>query len=115
VLFWSAVGLSSMALLLVLARPSGKLAGRTLRASYAMSYSANKHLEIHADALGPNERVLVVDDVLASRGTVAAAFELVELAGARCVGVSCAVEVMYPGARSRLRRRDPRVHAVVQI
>jgi adenine phosphoribosyltransferase len=100
---------------LVLARPSGKLAGRTLRAPYAMSYSANRHLEIHADAVGPNERVLVVDDILASGGTVAAALELVERAGARCVGVCCAVEVIYPGARSRLRREDPRVHAVVQI
>src|SRR5882762_3738981 len=88
---------------LALARPSGKLAGRTLRAPYAMSYSANKHLEIHADAVGPNERVLVVDDVLASGGTIAAALELVERAGAFCVGVGCAVEISYPGARSHLR------------
>ena len=100
---------------LVLARPSGKLAGDTLRAPYAMSYAANKHLEIHADAILPNERVLVVDDVLASGGSVAAALELVQRAGARCVGVGCAVEVIYPGTRSRLNREDVLIHTIVQI
>jgi adenine phosphoribosyltransferase len=100
---------------LVLARPGGKLAGDALRAPYAMSYSANKHLEIHADAIRPSERVLIVDDVLASGGTVAAALELVERTGARCVGVGCAAEVIYPGTRSGLTRGDIQVHAVVQI
>jgi adenine phosphoribosyltransferase len=100
---------------LVLARPAGKLAGTTLRAPYAMSYSANRHLEIHSDAIRPSENVLIVDDVLASGGTVAAALELVERVNARCVGIGCAVEVIYPGTRSRLRRDDVRVHAVVQI
>jgi adenine phosphoribosyltransferase len=100
---------------LVLARPPGKLAGGTLRTPYAMSYAAGKHLEIHAEAIKPNDRVLVVDDVLASGGTIAAALELVERAGALCVGVGCAVEVSYPGTRSRLRRGDLRIHAVVQV
>jgi len=100
---------------LVLARPSGKLAGGTLRVPYGMSYSANKHLEMHADAIRRNERVLIVDDVLASGGSVAAALELVEHAGACCVGVGCAVEVIYPGTRSRLKRGDVRIHTVVQI
>ena len=100
---------------LVLARPAGKLAGATLRTSYSMSYSSNKHLEIHADALRRNERVLIVDDVVASGGTIAGALELIERTGARCVGVGCAVEVIYPGTRSRLGRADVPVHAVVQI
>jgi adenine phosphoribosyltransferase len=100
---------------LVLARPVGKLAGSTLRASYTMSYSTNRHLTIHSEVIRPTERVLIVDDVLASGGTVAAAIELVERAGARCVGIGCAVEVIYPGTRSRLSRDDVRVHAVVQI
>jgi adenine phosphoribosyltransferase len=82
---------------LVLARPSGKLAGGTLRAPYAMSYSADKHLEIHAEVIKPNDRVLVVDDVLASGGTIDAALDLVERAGAFCVGVGCAVEVTTRG------------------
>ena len=102
---------------LVLARPAGKLAGGTLRTSYAMSYSGDKQLEIHADAIHPKERVLVVDDVLASGGTIVAALELVERAGASCIGVGCAVEVSYPGARSRLRHTGDglRIHAVVQV
>jgi len=102
---------------LVLARPSGKLAGVTLRTSYAMSYAANKELEIHAEAIQPNERVLIVDDVLASGGTIAAALALVERAGAFCIGVGCAVEVNYPGARSRLRHgaRNLPIHAIVRI
>src|SRR5215813_6349306 len=100
---------------LVLARPAGKSAGSTLCVPYAMSYSTNKHLEIHTDSIQPNERVLVVDDVLASGGSVAAALELIERAGARCVGVGCAVEVIYPGTRSRLKRENILVHTVVQI
>jgi adenine phosphoribosyltransferase len=100
---------------LVLARPSGKLAGSTLGTPYAMSYSSQRSLEIHADAIRPAERVLIVDDVLASGGTVAAALELVERAGGECVGVGCAVEVIYPGTRSRIRRADLRIHTVVQI
>jgi len=102
---------------LVLARPSGKLAGGTLRTTYAMSYSVNRQLEIHAEAIQPKERVLVVDDVLASGGTIAAALELVERAGAFCVGVGCAVEISYPGARSRLRHigGEVRIHAVAQV
>jgi adenine phosphoribosyltransferase len=100
---------------LVLARSAGKLAGDTFGAPYTMSYSANRHLEIHSNAIRPNERVLIVDDVPASGGTVAAALVLVERTGARCVGIACAVEVIFPGTRSRLQRGDVRVHAVVQI
>jgi adenine phosphoribosyltransferase len=59
--------------------------------------------------------VLVVDDVLASGGTIAAALELVERADAFCVGAGCAVEVSYAGTRSRLNRGDSRIHAVVQV
>jgi len=102
---------------LVLARPAGKLAGATHRTSYAMSYANNKELEIHTDAIQPHQRVLIVDDVLASGGTAAAAASLVETAGAVCIGVGCAVEIGYPGARSLLRQAgmDLPIHAVVQV
>lgn len=70
-------------------RKAGKLPRETHAVSYALEYG-EATLELHRDAIGPGERVLLVDDVLATGGTVAATAELIE----RCEGVPHAVTVL---------------------
>ncbi|MEP6835237.1 MAG: adenine phosphoribosyltransferase [Gemmatimonas sp.] len=69
------------------ARKPGKLPAATVRESFALEYGRDA-LEMHTDALRHDSRVLVVDDILATGGTIAAACRLVERVGARVVGVS---------------------------
>ncbi|MDN3258615.1 adenine phosphoribosyltransferase [Streptomyces sp. CSDS2] len=77
---------------LVLARKPGKTPGKVLSASYTSEYSADT-LEIPADALGPEHAVLIVDDVLATGGTLTAARSLVEAAGAAVAGCAVLTEI----------------------
>jgi len=82
-------------------RKHGKLPYTAEAASYTLEYS-EEVLEIHADALKPGERVLVVDDVLATGGTAGAAGELVQRLGARVEGFAFLVELGFLGGRARL-------------
>jgi adenine phosphoribosyltransferase len=86
---------------LVPVRKAGKLPGPTHRVSYALEYGVAT-LEVHADAFRPGSRVLVVDDVLATGGTVEATLELMKRAGAEVVGVSVVLELGFLGGRARL-------------
>lgn len=97
---------------LAIVRKPGKLPWRTAREVYALEYGEDA-LEMHIDAVGPGERVLVVDDVLATGGTAAAAVELVERLGARVAGLSFFIELGSLGGRSRLSGRP--AHAVLVI
>ena len=96
---------------LVLVRKPGKLPGETRRAEYLLEYGSDA-LEVHRDALGRSDRALVVDDVLATGGTAAAAAELVEQGGAGLVGVSVLIELADLGGRARLGS-GRRLHAVL--
>jgi adenine phosphoribosyltransferase len=91
-------------------RKAGKLPSATYAASYVLEYG-EATLEVHRDAFAANERVLIVDDVLATGGTVAAAAELVRRGGARVVGCSVLLELTALGGRSRLT--DIEVHALL--
>ena len=82
-------------------RKLGRLPRATERADYALEYGTNT-VEIHADALQPGERVLIVDDVLATGGTAAATAELVERLGATVVGIAVLIELRGLGGRERL-------------
>jgi adenine phosphoribosyltransferase len=82
-------------------RKSGKLPAETLSVSYALEYG-EAMVEIHADALKPGDRVLVVDDLLATGGTLEAATALVEQAGATVAGHVVAIELPALGGRSRV-------------
>lgn len=73
-------------------RKAGKLPRAVLREEYALEYGTAA-LEVHEGELPPGTRVLIVDDVLATGGTVAAAVRLVERAGWRVAGVSVAIEL----------------------
>jgi adenine phosphoribosyltransferase len=85
-------------------RKAGKLPGRTEQASYALEYGTAT-LEITHDAVSPGQRVLLVDDVLATGGTAAAAAELIERQGAEVVAVQVLVELAGLGGRDRLPGR----------
>ncbi|MGH9139318.1 MAG: adenine phosphoribosyltransferase [Acidimicrobiales bacterium] len=92
---------------LVPVRKPKKLPWRTVRQEYALEYGTDA-LEAHADALAPGQRVLIVDDVLATGGTAAATCELVEQLGGAVVGVSVLIELAFLGGRSRLADRHVR-------
>lgn len=82
-------------------RKSGKLPRATHAVSYALEY-ADATLEIHQDAIAPGERVLLVDDVLATGGTVAATRELVERCGGVVAGVAVLLELTFLPGRAAL-------------
>jgi adenine phosphoribosyltransferase len=97
---------------IVPARKPGKLPRRTERISYGLEYGKDA-LEVHADAFGKGERVLIVDDVLATGGTAKAAAELAERLGAEVVGISVFIELLALGGRARLGGRP--AHAVLML
>jgi adenine phosphoribosyltransferase len=79
---------------LILVRKSGKLPGETIGTKYDLEYGSNE-LEIHADALAPGDRVVVVDDLLATGGTALAAVNLVEKLGGRVLGLEFMIELQF--------------------
>jgi adenine phosphoribosyltransferase len=81
-------------------RKHGKLPHETLSEAYTLEYG-EAVLEIHADAVPAGGRVLVVDDVLATGGTVAATTELIRRAGGEVVGVNVLIELTALGGRAR--------------
>jgi len=95
-----------------LIRKSGKLPYRTYRASYALEYGSDA-LEIHQDAFLPGQRILMVDDLLATGGTISAAIELITRLGGNVVGVAFLVELSFLDGRAKLK--DYEVFSLVQF
>jgi adenine phosphoribosyltransferase len=93
-------------------RKAGKLPRQTVSATYALEYG-EATLELHADAFTAGQRVLVVDDVLATGGTALATLGLVERAGGAVVGFSVVIELSFLGGRQRLQPRE--VHALLTV
>jgi len=91
-------------------RKPGKLPGATVEQSYDLEYGTDT-VQIHADAVSPGERVLIVDDVLATGGTAAATVALLQRMGAEVVGISVLLELGFLGGRRKLDGHV--VHAVV--
>jgi adenine phosphoribosyltransferase len=86
---------------LVLLRKPGKLPRATVRADYALEYGTDA-LEMHRDALSPAARVLLVDDVLATGGTLGAALALVDQVGATVHAASVLIELLALDGRTRV-------------
>ena len=93
---------------LVPVRKVGKLPAATMTQGYTLEYG-EATLEMHADALAPVDRVLIVDDVVATGGTALATAELVRQAGAEVVGIAALLEVGGLGGRARLSAYDLRL------
>lgn len=97
---------------LTLVRKPGKLPSLIEHETYALEYGDDR-LEIHADAVGPGDRILVVDDVLATGGTAAASVRLVERLGGQVAGLAFLIELAVLAGRERLVGR--RVDALVVL
>jgi adenine phosphoribosyltransferase len=82
-------------------RKAGKLPGEVHAVSYALEYGLST-LEVHQDGIAPGERVLLVDDVLATGGTAAATAELVRRGGGEVVGLAVLMELSFLHGRERL-------------
>ncbi|MFO1435963.1 MAG: adenine phosphoribosyltransferase [Gammaproteobacteria bacterium] len=91
-------------------RKPGKLPHDTHSASYDLEYGSAT-LEIHRDALGPSDRVLLIDDVLATGGTASASCQLLEELGAEVAGCAFLIELDFLKGRQKLGRR--RVHSLL--
>lgn len=94
-------------------RKPGKLPGETRSRSYALEYGHDT-LEIHADAITPGQKVLMVDDLLATGGTLRACLDLLGDLQADIVGVTVAIELTFLEGRANIRPYD-QLHAVMQF
>jgi adenine phosphoribosyltransferase len=90
---------------LVPVRKLGKLPAETVRCEYALEYGTNT-LEIHQDAIQPGQKVLVVDDLLATGGTTIATLKLVEKLGGKVAGVAFLIELTFLHGRDKLKGYD---------
>ena len=88
----------------VAVRKAGKLPGDTVAHAYDLEYGSAE-IEVNADAVTPGERVLLVDDVLATGGTAVAAWDLLEQVGGEVVAFECVVELAVLEGRGRLAGR----------
>ncbi|WP_329520396.1 adenine phosphoribosyltransferase [Spirillospora sp. NBC_01491] len=93
-------------------RKKGKLPARTHEQTYDLEYGTET-IQMHTDAFGPGERVLIVDDVLATGGTARAAAELVRRAGGEVAGLSVLMELSFLHGRDKLGDLD--VHSLVTV
>ncbi|WP_225821957.1 adenine phosphoribosyltransferase [Streptomyces naphthomycinicus] len=82
-------------------RKAGKLPGATLRQAYDLEYGSAE-IEVHAEDLVAGDRILIVDDVLATGGTAEAAIQLIQRAGAEVSGLAVLMELGFLGGRARL-------------
>jgi adenine phosphoribosyltransferase len=84
-------------------RKKGKLPAATTCVTYSLEYGTDT-LEMHLDAVAPGARVLMVDDLLATGGTMAAGCEMVEKVGGRIVGVEFLIELSFLNGRAKLAK-----------
>ncbi len=96
---------------LIPVRKLGKLPAETISVEYALEYGSNT-LEVHRDAIAPGQRVLIVDDLLATGGTVRGTVELVQRLQGEIVGLAFLVELAFLKGRDRLA--DQAVTSVIQ-
>jgi adenine phosphoribosyltransferase len=92
-------------------RKKGRLPWRTLGQEYTLEYGTDA-IEIHEDAIRPGDRVLIVDDLIATGGTAEAAVKLIEKAGGEVIGLSFVIDLPALGGSARLRGMGKTVHVL---
>jgi adenine phosphoribosyltransferase len=92
-------------------RKKGKLPGPTIAQDYKLEYG-EAVVEVHDDAMAPGEKILLVDDLLATGGTAEAGIRLIERLGAEVVGCAFVVDLPDLGGRSKLEAMGMDVHAL---
>lgn len=96
----------------VMLRKKGKLPGRTIKHEYALEYGSDI-IEIQEDAIQPGQRVVVLDDLLATGGTMTAGVELLRGVGAEVVGAAALIELTFLPGRRRLEAMSVPVSTLV--
>ena len=91
-------------------RKLGKLPGKTIEVEYELEYGRDA-LAVHEDAVKPGQRVLAVDDLLATGGTMAATLRLVQQLGGKVVGVAFMIELAFLKGREKLK--DSPLHSLI--
>src|SRR4029077_6334996 len=84
-----------------MARKKGKLPGRTVRHSYDLEYGTDT-IEVQEDAIAPGQRIIIVDDLIATGGTMQAAIELAQRQGGAVAAAVCIIELGFLNGRQRL-------------
>ena len=102
---WGAILAYEMGIGFVLVRKPDKLPAETVRAEYMLEYGTNA-LEMHQDAIRPGQKVLIVDDLLATGGTAKATCELVEQLDGQVAGVAFVIELTFLNGRDKLDGYD---------
>jgi adenine phosphoribosyltransferase len=92
-------------------RKKGKLPGKTISQDYTLEYG-EATMEIHHDAIQPGEKVLVVDDLLATGGTAEAGIKLLEKLGAKIVACAFVIDLPDLGGRAKLETMGINIHAL---
>jgi adenine phosphoribosyltransferase len=90
---------------LIPVRKKGKLPWQVESATYELEYGTD-YLELHRDAIEPGERILIVDDVLATGGTALATAQLTERCGGKVAGIATIMELSFLGGRDKLQAYD---------
>src|SRR6058998_333747 len=91
-------------------RKLGKLPGKIIKVEYELEYGRDA-LAVHEDAIKPGQRVLAVDDLLATGGTMGATLRLIRLLGGQVVGVAFMIELAFLHGRDKLK--EPTLHALI--
>ena len=97
-----------------LVRKKGKLPYKTISADYALEYGSAT-IEIHADACAPGDRVLIIDDLIATGGTLLAAAKLFRSLGAEVAGVAAVIDLPELGGSAALRADGIAVHTLCEF
>ena len=87
---------------LAIVRKKGKLPAKTVSKTYTLEYASNT-LEMHKDAISPGEKILLVDDVLATGGTMKATIDLVKKLKGKIMGIDFLIELAYLGGKKNLK------------
>jgi adenine phosphoribosyltransferase len=95
-------------------RKKGKLPSRTIGQDYALEYGVDT-IEIHADAIKPGDRVLIVDDLIATGGTAGAAADLVRKSGGEVVAAAFVIVLPELGGAAKLKAKGVKVHTLVSF
>ena len=95
-------------------RKKGKLPGQTISQAYKLEYG-EAVVEVHEDAMQPGEKVLLVDDLLATGGTAEAGIKLIERLGAQVIGCAFVVDLPALGGRKKLEAMGMEVHALCEF
>ena len=99
----------------VAARKPGKLPREVASEEYALEYGTDS-LQVHLDAFGPEDKVLIVDDLIATGGTMVAMIKLIEKLGAELVGISCLMDLEFLNPRDVVAdATDIEIHSLVKV